>query len=96
MSALSHHLRLAGEHLSDAAALTAPYGPAREALSFAMRHLGRAEGYLGCGEGPLAPLPACPPCPPACQLRVEVHLPCPCRPEDAARIYGAQPFSPTP
>jgi hypothetical protein len=82
MSALEHHLRLAGEHLSGAAELTAPYGPAREALSFAMRHLGRAEGYLGFGGEMLSPLPAC-------QPPVEFPRPCPCRAENAA----PQPFS---
>lgn len=53
MSALEHHLNLAAQHLGDAAALVSPYGPAREALSFAMRHLGKAEGYLGLCGGPV-------------------------------------------
>lgn len=93
MSPLEHHLRLAGEHLSGAAELTAPYGPAREALSFAMRHLGRAEGYLGFGGELLSPLPAFPPSLPVCQRPVEFPRPCPCRPENAAQNEAPQPFS---
>lgn len=94
MNTLEHHLRLAGEHLSDAAALTAPYGPAREALGFAMRHLGRAEGYLGCGGETLAPLPACPPFPPTGQGHVAFPCPCPCGNAVEPRPTP-QPFSPT-
>jgi len=48
MTDLELHLKLAAEHLSEAAALLRPTcGPAIAQVGCAMRAIGRAEGYLG-------------------------------------------------
>lgn len=94
MNLLESHLSHAAEHLAAAVALLVPGSMARAPLGAAMHQLGRAEGYLGIDGERTTPLPACPPSLPACQLRVEVRFPCPCRSEDAARACGTQPFYP--
>jgi hypothetical protein len=64
-----------------------------ENLRAALRHLARAEGYLGCGVGQITPLPADSPCPPAARPIFVTHLQCPYAPETAAPATPDQPFS---